>query len=96
MTTVKPERLEFKYWDRLCALQPYSFLLSEPPGVKRIQDKTGGWIERHKAQEIVDSAQTEINELRSALSAMLTHMGMDEDEWNKCTFDQARRALANS
>ena len=32
--------------------------------------------------------------LRSAINAMLTHMGMDEDEWNKPTFDQAREALA--
>jgi hypothetical protein len=37
------------------------------------------------------SAQVAI--LRSALSAMLTHMGMDEDDWNKPTFDQARRAM---
>ena len=27
-----------------------------------------------------------------ALSAMLTHMGMDEDDWNKPTFDQSRKA----
>ena len=32
--------------------------------------------------------------LRKALSAMLTHFGMDEDEWNKPTLDQARAALA--
>ena len=89
----KQERPHLKYWDRLCALQPYSFFLSDPPGVKRVPDKTGQWIERHKAQEIMDAAQVEIGELRSALSAMLTHMGMDEDEWNKPTFDQARRAL---
>lgn len=31
--------------------------------------------------------------LASALNAMLTQFGMDEDEWNKPTFDQARRAL---
>lgn len=31
--------------------------------------------------------------LVSALGAMLTHMGMDEDEWNKPTFDQARAAI---
>lgn len=31
--------------------------------------------------------------LEAALNAMLTHMGMDEDEWNKPTFDQARSAL---
>ena len=32
--------------------------------------------------------------LLEALKAMLTHMGMDEDEWNKPTFDQARAAIA--
>ena len=31
--------------------------------------------------------------LRSALNAMLTQFWMDEDEWNKPTFDQARAAL---
>lgn len=31
--------------------------------------------------------------LRSALGAMLTQFGMDEDEWNKPTFNQARAAL---
>ena len=31
--------------------------------------------------------------LLKALNAMLTHMGMDEDEWNKPTFDQARAAI---
>lgn len=39
------------------------------------------------------SKEAEIARLRSALNAMLTHMGMDEDEWNKPTFDQARSAL---
>ena len=35
-------------------------------------------------------------ELLAALNAMLTHMGMDEDEWNKPTFDQARAAIAKA
>ena len=35
-------------------------------------------------------------ELLEALNAMLTHMGMDEDEWNKPTFDQARAAIAKA
>ena len=35
-------------------------------------------------------------ELLSALNAMLTHMGMDEDEWSKPTFDQARAAIAKA
>lgn len=38
-------------------------------------------------------AQQRIEALECALSAMLTHMGMDEDEFNKSTFDQAREAL---
>ena len=36
------------------------------------------------------------DELLAALNAMLTHMGMDEDEWNKPTFDQARAAIAKA
>ena len=35
-------------------------------------------------------------DLLKALQAMLTHMGMDEDEWNKPTFDQARAAIAKA
>ena len=35
-------------------------------------------------------------DLLSALNAMLNHMGMDEDEWNKPTFDQARAAIAKA
>jgi hypothetical protein len=35
-------------------------------------------------------------DLLSALNAMLTQFGMDEDEWSKPTFDQARRAVAKA
>lgn len=35
-------------------------------------------------------------ELLAALESMLTHIGMDEDEWNKPTFDQARAAIAKA
>lgn len=33
------------------------------------------------------------DQLVNALNAMLTHFGMDEDEWTKPTFDQARAAI---
>ena len=36
----------------------------------------------------------EIARLRAALNAMLTQFGMDEDEWSKPAFNQARAALA--
>jgi len=35
-------------------------------------------------------------DLLDALNAMLTHMGMDEDDWNKPTFDKARAAIAKA
>ena len=53
------------------------------------------WIETNKAlaKEII--VKTEALKLaEEALNAMLTHMGMDEDEWTKPTFDQSREALA--
>ena len=48
------------------------------------------WIANNSEQ-----AQPEpVNQvLLKALSAMLTHSGMDEDEWSKPTFDQARAAI---
>ena len=42
---------------------------------------------------LITGLKAEIAELRKALGAMLTEMGMDEDEHNKPTFNQARRAL---
>jgi hypothetical protein len=34
--------------------------------------------------------------LLSALNTMLTEMGMDENEWNKPTYNQARDAIKKS
>jgi len=50
-------------------------------------------LEGEKPQPSYADLQARVIELEKALSAMLTHMGMDEDEWNKPTFDQARAAL---
>ena len=45
---------------------------------------------------MLHDAIAEIKLLRSALSAMLTEMGLDENEYNNPTFDQARKALAHN
>ena len=46
------------------------------------------------AQSVINVADEKaVPELTAALNAMLTHSGMDEDEWNKPTFDQARAAI---
>jgi hypothetical protein len=34
-----------------------------------------------------------VQQALEALNAMLTHMGMEEDDWNKVTFDQMRNAI---
>lgn len=49
-----------------------------------------------KGTEVPQGPRTEfvLNELRSALSAMTTFFGMDEDEASKPTFDKARQALS--
>lgn len=44
----------------------------------------------------IEKVEQQRDELLEALKAMLTHMGMDEDEWNKPTFDQARAAIAKA
>lgn len=81
-----------KYWLKLCKLKPYSFMLVNG-GVSCVEDRGGSWLERHKVQELVESADSEIQELRSALQAMITYFGMDEDEWSKPVFDKANYAL---
>lgn len=45
------------------------------------------------ATEGLSTAQLENKRLREALSAFITHMSLDEDEWNTVTFKQARQAL---
>jgi len=47
----------------------------------------------HEAAAMLKSISAANKQLVDALNAMLTHMGMDEDEWNKPTFDQAREAI---
>ena len=80
------------YWDKLKEFQPYSFMLNSSGGVVRVADSTGAWLERHKVQELVDSAdasladaQAEIARLRGAL-----------EEINRTTFDDDANLIAHS
>lgn len=45
------------------------------------------------AADEIERLRERVRVLEDALRAMLTHMGMDDDERNKPTFDQARKAL---
>ncbi len=51
-------------------------------------------FELGRVEAMQETSAFNASALRKALSAMLTHFGMDEDEWNKPTLDQARAALA--
>jgi hypothetical protein len=61
-------------------------------GYRGVETDTLGQCPKCRWDELVP---VDDGSLRSALNAMLTQFGMDEDEWNKPTFDQARKALAN-
>lgn len=51
------------------------------------------WEDHSKADSLLIAAAPD---LLAALNAMLTHMGMDEDEWTKPAFDQARAAITKA
>ncbi|HHK4242838.1 hypothetical protein IPC1031_13790 [Pseudomonas aeruginosa] len=70
MTRNIETREGYELWDRLCRLQRYSFFLGNGPSVRRIEDRTGNWIEVHDAQSVMDDAQSEINELREHKAAL--------------------------
>jgi len=54
------------WWDRFCKLGRYSFRFADG-GVRKVDDIGGAWVEQHKAAQIVDAMQSEINELKAQL-----------------------------
>lgn len=54
-------------------------------------DKTGNCTRVNCCKQAQPEPVNQV--LLKALSALLTHSGMDEDEWSKSTFDQARAAI---
>lgn len=54
-----------EFWDKICALKHYGFLLA-PEGNRVVKaEGIGNWIDMHEAQQVVDAAQSEINGLRA-------------------------------
>ena len=54
------------------------------------------WAEAYGGTEANARLIAAAPDLLEALKGMLLHMGMDEDEWNKPTFDHARAAIAKA
>lgn len=61
----RPPRVGLEFWDKICALKHYGFLLA-PEGNRVVKaEGIGNWIDMHEAQQVVDAAQSEINDLRA-------------------------------
>lgn len=58
------------YWDKLKGFQPYSFMLNASGGVIHVADSTGAWLERHKVQELVDAADSEVAQLQARVAEL--------------------------
>lgn len=66
----KATREGYEFWDKICAVQSYAFLLS-PDGRRVVKTPDiGDWIDKHEAQVIVDQAQEEVNGLKVELTAL--------------------------
>lgn len=82
--------------------KPYIRVRGARPGsrykVANVLTPTSGGVYEWETEETRANAclVAAAPELLAALNAMLTHMGMDEDEWNRPTFDQARKAVAKA
>jgi len=59
-----------------------------------VKQMAPGWEHYRAMCDVFPALLDVVEQQHRALNAMLTHMGMDEDDWNKVTFDQARAALS--
>jgi len=59
----------YDIWDKLCAIPRYGFIHSPDNSRVLKAEGLGNWIDRHAAQQVVDQAQDEVNELRARCAA---------------------------
>jgi hypothetical protein len=64
-------RKGYEWWDKLNAVQRYSFFIGADGGVRRVENISGNWIDVSEAQAVVDDAQDEINQLRERLARLV-------------------------
>lgn len=61
----------YDYWDKLCAIPRYGFIHSPDNSRVLKAEGIGNWIDQHAAQEVMDDAQSEVNQLRAERDALL-------------------------
>jgi hypothetical protein len=84
-STVLAPRPGKEFWDKLNALPRYMFLLKpSDAGVQKLEDRTGNWIDVHEAQQVVDLAQEEINQLRAERDALQQRLNAADQRIDDC------------
>lgn len=73
------------YWDKLKEFQPYSFMLNSSGGVVRVADSTGAWLERHKVQELVDSADASLADAQAEIARLRGALERCREAFDSCT-----------
>ena len=84
MDKKQPEAQERKFWERLCALNRFSFFYMGG-GVARASDKSGNWIEVHSAQEIVDDAECEVSTQHARITELESQLAQRFDAADMAT-----------
>lgn len=75
-----------EFRDKLNALPRYMFLLKPSDvGIQKLEDSTGNWIDVHEAQQVVDQAQEEINQLRAERDALLLRLNAADQRIDELT-----------
>ncbi|MBV7523405.1 hypothetical protein KW834_03160 [Pseudomonas sp. PDM29] len=85
-STVISPRPGKEFWDKLNALPRYMFLLKpSDAGVQKLEGRTGNWIDVHEAQQVVDLAQEEINQLRTERDAQQQRLNAADQRIDELT-----------
>lgn len=80
----------FEFWDKICKVQSYAFLLS-PDGRRVVKTPdVGDWIDKHDAQVIVDHAQEEINVMKAERDALQQRLNTADQRIDELEQDKAR------
>ncbi|VVM98630.1 hypothetical protein [Pseudomonas fluorescens] len=82
----------FEFWDKICKVQSYAFLLS-PDGRRVVKTPdVGDWIDKHDAQVIVDHAQEEINVMKAERDALQQRLNaadqLNDDRTGTCEWNR--------
>lgn len=61
----------FDYWDELCAIPRYGFLLGKTGNSVQKAEGIGNWIDRDAAMQVMDEAQSDVNVLRQDCATLI-------------------------